>query len=326
MTRIPRDDLLDALSALADRVGGTPTRAQMDESGRYSHQPYYTEFGSWNDALRAAGFDPNHENDVAEADLITALQRLDEEVDGTPTFEDMAEHGAFDPSTYYAHFGSWPDAKAAAGLDPATTTSRRIPDEELLGDLRRLEAELGRAPRQADVREYGDYSVRPYYRQWDSWDGMLDAAGLDIDRNPGASREDLLAELRRLADERGQVPRFDGMNEHGRYSVWPYLRVFDSWNDALRAAGFSINKAHGVVSGHLDYGANWAEQRERALRRDEWKCQECGLTMGAHRCIWDGEGLHVHHVEKLRAFDSTEAANRLENLRTLCRRCHHRVE
>ena len=31
-------------------------------------------------------------------------------------------------------------------------------------------------------------------------------------------------------------------------------------------------------------------------------------------------------VEKLREIDSPEAANRLENLRTLCRRCHHQVE
>jgi predicted HNH restriction endonuclease len=48
--------------------------------------------------------------------------------------------------------------------------------------------------------------------------------------------------------------------------------------------------------------------------------------MNAHRSIWNGEGLHVHHVEKLREFDTPEAANRLENLLTVCRRCHHLLE
>jgi hypothetical protein len=318
--------LLDALQALADALNTTPTRAQMDAHGRYSHRPYYTAFGSWNAALRAAGFVPNHENDVADEDLLDELRRLDDELNRTPRSEDMADHGAFDPSTYYRHFGSWPDAKAAAGLDPTTTTSRRIPDDELIRDLRRLKAELGRTPRQIDVTEYGEYSPRPYYRRWDSWDDVLDAAGLEIDRNPGVSRDDLLAELQRLGDELGHTPRFNEMNQHGRYSVWPYLRAFEGWNDALRAAGFSTNKEHGVVSGHLEYGPDWPKQRARALRRDGWKCQECGLTMNAHRSIWNGEGLHVHHVEKLREFDTPEAANRLENLLTVCRRCHHLLE
>ena len=326
MSQIPRDDLLDALSDLADALGVTPTRSQMDESGRYSHRPYYTEFGSWNDALRAAGFEPNHETTVTDEALLEELRRLANKMDGTPRLEDMADHGAFDPSTYYRDFGSWPDAKAAAGLDPATTTNRRIPDDELVGDLRRLKAELGRTPRQIDVKEYGEYSPRPYYRRWDSWDDVLDAAGLEIDRNPGVSRDDLLAELQRLGEELNRTPLVVDLSTHSSYSFWPYRRVFNSWNNALRAAGFSTNKEHDVVSGHLEYGPDWPEQRARALRRDEWKCCECGLTMNAHRSIWNGEGLHVHHLKKLREFDTPEAANRLENLVTVCRRCHWRIE
>jgi hypothetical protein len=116
MSQIPRDDLLDALSDLADALGVTPTRSQMNGSGRYSHRPYYTEFGSWNAALRAAGFEPNHETTVTDEALLEELRRLANKMDGTPRLEDMADHGAFDPSTYYRHFGSWPDAKAAAGL------------------------------------------------------------------------------------------------------------------------------------------------------------------------------------------------------------------
>jgi hypothetical protein len=42
MTTISRAALLDALQALADALGTTPTRAQMDAHGRYSHRPYYT--------------------------------------------------------------------------------------------------------------------------------------------------------------------------------------------------------------------------------------------------------------------------------------------
>jgi hypothetical protein len=298
----------------------------MDAHGRYSHRPYYTEFGSWNAALRAAGFVPNHENDVADEDLLDELRRLDDELNRTPRFEDMADHGAFDPSTYYRHFGSWPDAKAAAGLDPTTTTSRRLDKSELLAAIRDLADELGRAPTQVDMNEYGRHSYKPYYREWGSWTNALAAAGIAIDRNLGASRDELLNELHRLGDELDRAPLARELQQHSQYSLWPYRRVFDSWNNALRAAGFSTNKEHGVVSGHLEYGPDWPKQRARALRRDRWTCQECGLTMNAHRSIWNGEGLHVHHVEKLREFDTPEAANRLENLLTVCRRCHHLLE
>ena len=61
MSAIAREDLLKAIRDLADELGEPPTRKQMNEQGRYSAQPYYNTFDGWNDALRAAGFDPHHE-------------------------------------------------------------------------------------------------------------------------------------------------------------------------------------------------------------------------------------------------------------------------
>jgi hypothetical protein len=175
------------------------------------------------------------------------------------------------------------------------------------------------------MNNHGRYSQRPYYREWDSWTGVLEAAGLDTERDHGVPEEELVDALQEFANEMSRTPTFQAMNERGPYSVWPYLRAFDSWNDALRAAGLSINKEYGVVTGHVDYGSNWPEQRQKAIRRDEWRCQDCGLTMKAHQCIWDG-GLHVHHRAKFREFEDCESANRLKNLITLCRECHFEKE
>ncbi len=63
MTTISRAALLDALQALADALNTTPTRAQMDAHGRYSHRPYYTAFDSWNAALRAVEVALHHGTD-----------------------------------------------------------------------------------------------------------------------------------------------------------------------------------------------------------------------------------------------------------------------
>lgn len=69
------------------------------------------------------------------------------------------------------------------------------------------------------------------------------------------------------------------------------------------------------------YGANWPTQREKALDRDDHRCQACGMTSAAHQEQWD-EGLHVHHITRFKSFDNSERANELSNLVALCRGCH----
>lgn len=67
------------------------------------------------------------------------------------------------------------------------------------------------------------------------------------------------------------------------------------------------------------YGVGWARQKALARARDNYRCQICGVeeTDRSH---------DVHHKIPFRHFNSPEEANRLDNLITLCRNCHHKVE
>jgi len=67
------------------------------------------------------------------------------------------------------------------------------------------------------------------------------------------------------------------------------------------------------------YGAGWTQQKALARARDNYRCQICGVveTDRAH---------DVHHKIPFRHFKSSEEANRLDNLITLCRKCHQKVE
>ncbi len=299
----------------------------MNEDGPYSSQPYYREFGGWNDALAAAGLRTNHRNGVPEAELVAELQRLDELLERVPRFEDMEERGAFSGHTYMRRWGSWPEAKVAAGLRRETRTSRRIEREELVDALVELAQELGKAPTQSEMNELGEFSQRPFYRKWDSWDEALDAAGLTADRSYGTSDERLLEALRSLADDLGYTPTVMELNEQGSFSVWPYLHAFGSYNDAVRAAGLSVNKEYDALMDALQYGKGWSVQREKALERDDWSCQHpgCSVTEEDHQTTF-GWGLEVHHVTKFRTFDDPETANELSNLITLCRPHHAKWE
>lgn len=64
-------------------------------------------------------------------------------------------------------------------------------------------------------------------------------------------------------------------------------------------------------------GANWQAQRRKALKRDQEICQNCGSY-----------GNEVHHKIPFRLFglERYKEANVLENITTLCDKCHRSIE
>ena len=91
-----------------------------------------------------------------------------------------------------------------------------------------------------------------------------------------------------------------------------WLALEDIIVDALRQEGLWRNDPN-------DYGPNWEAQRERARRRDSFRCQICGAPE-------QGRSHDVHHRQPFRLFPSYLQANQLENLVTLCPNCHRRAE
>lgn len=61
--KIPRGDLIQGLLDLAEDLGKTPTRTEMNEHGPYSGSAYRREFGRWNAALEAVNFKKHRPSD-----------------------------------------------------------------------------------------------------------------------------------------------------------------------------------------------------------------------------------------------------------------------
>lgn len=91
-----------------------------------------------------------------------------------------------------------------------------------------------------------------------------------------------------------------------------WIKIDQSSIDQLRDQGLWNNDPN-------DYGPTWRVQREKALERDHYICQVCGLS-GSEKL------LHIHHKTPFRKFSSAITANSLDNLVTLCPACHRRVE
>lgn len=57
--KIPTDDLLSEIRRLTRKHNKVPTKKKMNEVGEYYGQSYQIRFGSWSEAVRQAGFEPN---------------------------------------------------------------------------------------------------------------------------------------------------------------------------------------------------------------------------------------------------------------------------
>jgi len=121
--------------------------------------------------------------------------------------------------------------------------------DELIQEIRRLEAELGKVPSSADMNESGQYSAPPYYRVFDSWNNAIKEAGYEPrkTRNP-RSKDDLLTELRRVSKQCEDIPTKNDMAEYGDPAPDTYRATFGSWNAALKAAGFTPRTATKRIS------------------------------------------------------------------------------
>jgi len=242
---ITEEEVIEEISRLATD-GTPPTAEQMDAEGAYSARTCGDRFGTWNGAVRAAGYEPLGEsNEYTDEELLEEIRRLAEEVRKPPTTRDMVEHGAYTASVYFRHFESWNDAVIEAGFTPnerrGDPADQRIRVSDMLDEIQQVAERVDGRPTTEDMLEYGAYSVTPYDNRFGSWNDALERAGFSPFTGTTEdifSRTELVEELQRLGENVGRPPTTQQMNEQGRYSTSPYQRMFGSWVGALREAGF----------------------------------------------------------------------------------------
>lgn len=114
--KIGDDDLIGEMQRLAEELGRPPTVREMNELGDYSHMLYVRQYGSWTDAIEAAGFKPRNSGrrDIPEEELLDGIKKLTQKLGRPPTAPEMKERGEYTPQTYSNRFGSWAGARDKA--------------------------------------------------------------------------------------------------------------------------------------------------------------------------------------------------------------------
>lgn len=129
-TKIPTRELKDELRRVAEQVGRSPSRTEMQDLGKYGTTTYRKRFGAWSTALGEAGLTPRQQKNYSDEELIRELWRMDREHTSPPKYREMDEHGKYGTTTYEKRFGSWNEALQAAGLDTRTRGEWNLSGED----------------------------------------------------------------------------------------------------------------------------------------------------------------------------------------------------
>ncbi|OJG99484.1 hypothetical protein RV18_GL001552 [Enterococcus termitis] len=182
-----------------------------------------TTFKSWNNFLKMAGFEEirKWEKMDFEETRIEVLN-LAEKLGHTPT---QHEFGYSKAQAIANKYGGWNNFLVSCGLKPTLISHTK---ESLLRDVRLQAKGLARTPSISEF-PYGG-SVRNYF---DSWDSFVEEAGLEkYQKKCAISEDDLIREIRQLANKLQRVPK---TSEFKRYGV--AKKRFNTWQNFLIAAG-----------------------------------------------------------------------------------------
>jgi Predicted transcriptional regulators len=218
--------LLTILQPLHDRLNRIPKPSELPEDSKYSPHDFYTEFGSWDEALEAAGIDEKQA-------LLDELNRVGGKLGHVSKNSEISAHGKYSYSTYSSYFGSWDEALQQSGFEGRSRTrceSSERTREEMLSTLQSLHERLDRVPKTTDLHDMSGVSQHNYTQTFGSWDKALEAAGID-------KEQAILDEIKRVAKKLGHIPTTTDIHKHDAYPASRYSSYFDSWDEALRKSG-----------------------------------------------------------------------------------------
>jgi hypothetical protein len=201
------------------------------------------------DPKALASFQAGIRKRYSDEQILDELRASAERLNRSPTMREFAAdpETTVHPQTVIEHFGSWNEAKRAAGLVPRRFARR----DELVGLLRDLGEELGRVPtaKDLDERRGSMPSKSLYWHTFGSLSSALREAGFDVP--VGEERlERAVDQGVALAQALKRLPKFADWAEARRddenlMTEWQVYRLFDARRGAWSTFQFLIRERLG---------------------------------------------------------------------------------
>lgn len=315
MPRVSRQEIIEDYQRVSVELDKRPTLSEYNQHGRYSSTPIYRLFDSFEELKQVCGFETGEQR-IPDDVLIEDLRRVAEEISRSPPVMIYDERGEHNSKTLKRRFGSWNKVLHAAELEPTNHShhwEENNPNQfgknygSVAVDCAYCRQTVKRKPSEVEnsTRFFCNYDCKGAF--------MSTQTGPEARRWQGGK---VTIECRTCGDEKLVKP---AKVSESRFCS---QECMIEW----RSDQFS-GENHPRWRGGYEryYGPNWRRQRKRALERDGYQCQICGMDKTEHDQEY-GCNPTVHHKTRFGDFDNYERANELDNLITLCRRCHGLIE
>ncbi len=190
--RYTDDELLQLLEECGKKNDRTPTIPMVDDDPNMpSASVFKNRFGSWNNALKLAGFKGNKykERKFTDDELLKLLKKCGKKNGRTPTLS-MVDNDPDMPSqsVYKKRFGNFNNALRLAGFGADLVD--RYTDDELLQLLKECGKKNGKTPTNRMVKADSNMpSTVTYARHFGSWSNALRLAGFKLKSNQIKSKK-----------------------------------------------------------------------------------------------------------------------------------------
>lgn len=145
--------------------------------GKYSVSPYLRCFGTWINALSAAGLETKRKkadykkipDEILIEDMKKVAIMLNKDSISTRNY---SNNGTYKVQTILLRFGSWNEALKIAKLKP--TVYKEISDIDLFEEIEKMWVNKGSQPTTTDVKNgMSKYSLNTYLRRFGGWPNAL---------------------------------------------------------------------------------------------------------------------------------------------------------
>jgi transposase-like protein len=266
--------LIDELRQIAQTLGKTPTTNDITRLSKQktSHplQNYYAVFGSYVNAVKAAGLKQHYRQEFDKQKLLSELHELDK-ILNEPMFArhivEARKQGLVSPKNHFdSAFGSISKAIESAGVNEKylfddfsylprkqgeyLPRAKQYSRDDLIWHLKKLELQIGRIPRRKDMDENYEKDFRPSLKAFLNEFGTLSkarkAAGISNDQWQKFSKTELIEQLKTLGEKLGKKPTdrdiVRACNNGETASVKVFVNNFGDLIKAYEAAGFGVLK------------------------------------------------------------------------------------
>lgn len=245
---ISEQEILEDIYKIAVINNGYIDCSLYKKYGKFSQFVVSARFGSWNNAMRLLGLEPNHEHHIDKSRLLNDILLVFNK-NGTINTDLYNKEGRYCAATIRNKFGSWSNALREAGI---SNTSFNISESDLLKDL--IEICDGKTISKSFYRKNGKFSVEHFIHKFGNWRKAQQAAGIDVERLRSSSynRQNLLNILYSLYKKLGRTPVLDDLDCPNDTTYFKHFKKM-SWYDILILAKIPIDKKRiGLDGGYYD--------------------------------------------------------------------------